>query len=84
VNFQHGDTFISPPGKEAASFFKDYTAKYYHQVTDEYHDWWDMSAMVQEAELALAIGVKLANTPELPRYKDSDEFSAADKARFRK
>src|SRR6185369_7054483 len=77
VNFQHGDTFISPPGKEAASFFKDYTAKYYHQVTDEYHDWWDMSAMVQEAELALAIGVKLANTPELPRYKDSDEFSAA-------
>ena len=84
VNFQHGDTFISPPGKEAASFFKDYTAKYYHQVTDEYHDWWDMSAMVQEAELALAIGVKLTNSPELPRYKDSDEFSAADKARFRK
>lgn len=84
VNFQHGDTFITPPSKEAGTFFKDYTAKYYHQVTDEYHDWWDMSAMVQEAELTLAIGVMLANTPDMPRFKDADEFSAADKARFRK
>ncbi|MEP6946569.1 MAG: M28 family peptidase [Acidobacteriota bacterium] len=83
VNFQHGDQFITPPGKEAAAFFKDYNAKYYHQVTDEYHDWWDMDAMVQEAELALAVGVKLANSAEIPRYKDTDEFSAADKKRFR-
>jgi hypothetical protein len=43
-----------------------------------------MSAMVQEAELALAIGVKLANATQAPRYNDTDEFSAADKGRFRK
>lgn len=84
VSLQHGDTFIKPLGKEAEGFFRDYNAKYYHQVTDEYHDWWDMDAMIQESELALAIGFKLANTAEIPRYKDSDEFSAADKARFRK
>lgn len=84
VSLQHGDSFISPLKSEAEAFFKDYTAKYYHQVTDEYHDWWDMSAMVQEAEFALAIGMKLANTQATPRYKDTDEFSAPDKARFRK
>lgn len=84
VSLQHGDTFIKPLGKEAEGFFRDYNAKYYHQVTDEYHDWWDMDAMIQESELALAIGVKLANTAEIPRYKDADEFSAADKARFKK
>ncbi len=84
VNFQHGDTFISPISEVAQSFFKDYTAKYYHQVTDEYHDWWDMSAMIQESELALAIGVKIANAKEIPRYKATDEFSAADKKRFAK
>ena len=39
--------------------------------------------MVQEAELGLAIGMKLANAASMPRYKDSDEFSAPDKARFR-
>ncbi len=83
VNFQHGDSFLSPLSADAQGFFKDYNAKYYHQVTDEYHDWWDMSSMVQESELALAIGIRLANAAELPRYKDSDEFSAADKLRFK-
>ena len=84
VSVQHGDKFNPLLKGEAAEFYKDYNAKYYHQVTDEYHDWWDMSAMVQEAELVLAIGVKLANAPKIPRYNDTDEFSAADKSRFRK
>ena len=84
VNFQHGDKFLSPLSGEAESFFKDYNAKYYHQASDEYHDWWDAAAMVQEAELALAIGIKLANLKDLPRYKSTDEFSAADKKRFEK
>ena len=84
VNFQHGDTFLSPLSREAESFFKDYNAKYYHQVSDEYHDWWDGSAMVQESEFALAIGINLANSAKSPRYKDTDEFSAADKLRFKK
>lgn len=84
VNFQHGDDFLQPLSKEAESFNKDYTEKYYHQVSDEYHDWWDMSAMIQEAELALAIGTNLSNVQALPRYKDTDEFSAADKKRFKR
>ncbi|CAN5330865.1 M28 family metallopeptidase [soil metagenome] len=82
VSLQHGDSFVAPLKPEAEAFFKDYTAKYYHQVTDEYHDWWDISAMIQEAEFALAIGMKLANAPVMPRYKDTDEFSAPDKKRF--
>ena len=84
VSLQHGSTFLKPLDTVAAGFFNDYTEKYYHQVSDEYHDWWDMSAMVQEAELTLAIGVKIANASGLPRYKDTDEFSAADKQRFKK
>jgi len=83
VSLQHGDAFISPLGREAAEFQKEYTAKYYHQATDQYYDWWDASAMVQEAEIGLAIGVKVANAATRPRYKDTDEFSAADKKRFR-
>jgi Zn-dependent M28 family amino/carboxypeptidase len=84
VSLQHGDAFIQPLSKEADSFFKGYNAKYYHQASDEFQDWWDMSAMIQEAELGLAIGLKLANLPKMPRYKDTDEFSAADKKRFQK
>lgn len=82
VSLQHGDAFIQPLGKEAAEFQKEYNAKYYHQASDEFQEWWDISAMIQEAELGLAIGMKLANLPQMPRYNDTDEFAAADKKRF--
>ena len=84
ISVRHGDNFITPLSGDAATFFKDYTAKYYHQTSDEYHDWWDTSAMIQETELALLIGTKLANSTVSQRYKDTDEFAAADKARFKK
>ncbi len=41
-----------------------------------------MDAMIQEAEFGLAIGIKLANDPVMPRYRDTDEFSAPDKMRM--
>jgi Zn-dependent M28 family amino/carboxypeptidase len=81
INLQHGDTFIVPLKGEAAEFFKDYTAKFYHQPSDEYKNWWDMSAMIQEAEFALAVGVNIADAPVMPHYKPGDEFAAADKKR---
>ncbi|MGB7070341.1 MAG: M28 family peptidase [Pyrinomonadaceae bacterium] len=83
ISLRHGDAFLRPLTGDAALFFRDYTAKFYHQASDEYHDWWDASAMVQEAELGLGIGLKLANAPTIPHYHDTDEFSAADKKRFR-
>lgn len=82
ISLRHGDAFVTPLRGEALSFFNDYTAKYYHQASDEYKDWWDAAAMIQNAELGYAIAVKIANAPEKPRFKDSDEFAAADKKRF--
>jgi Zn-dependent M28 family amino/carboxypeptidase len=81
INLQHGDTFLRPLTGPAAEFFRDYTAKYYHQTKYEYHDWWDISAMVQESEIALGIGIKVANDPQMPHFLPSDEFAAADKHR---
>ena len=83
INFQHGDDFIGKVNPEALSFSKDYTAKYYHQPSDEYHDWFDASAMVQESEFALAFGTKIANSYAAPHYKSSDEFAAAENKRLR-
>jgi hypothetical protein len=40
-----------------------------------------MSALIQEAEIGLAIGIKLANLKKAPRYNANDEFAAADKQR---
>ena len=83
INLQHGEAFLKPLSAEAEGFFKDYNSKYYHQVTDEYHDWWDMSAMIQETEFALAVGAKIANAAQRPRFNSSDEFAPADQRRFK-
>ena len=83
ISLRHGDNFVTPLKGEALSFFSEYTAKYYHQASDEYKEWWDAGAMAQNAELGLALGVKIANLPSMPRYKESDEFSAADKRRLK-
>ena len=83
ISLRHGDAFLTPLKGEALQFFSEYTAKYYHQSSDEYKDWWDADAMVQNAELGMALGVKIADLPAMPRYKDTDEFSAADKQRLK-
>lgn len=82
ISLRHGDDFVTPLKGDALTFFTEYTAKYYHQASDEYHDWWDASAMIQNAELGLAIGLKLGNAASMPRYKNTDEFAAADKKRI--
>jgi Zn-dependent M28 family amino/carboxypeptidase len=82
VNFGHGDDFIGTVNPQALSFSKDYTDKYYHQPSDEYHDWFDGSAMVQEAEFALAFGTKIANSYAAPHYKPTDEFAPAENRRL--
>ena len=82
ISLRHGDNFVTPLKGEALTFFRDYNAKYYHQASDEYQNWWDVNAMIQNTEIGLAIGVKLGNLASMPRYKDSDEFATADKKRI--
>ena len=83
ISVRHGEAFVSTLKGEAAEFFRDYTAKYYHQASDEFKDWWDASAMVQETELVLGIGLKLANSAAPPRFNETDEFASADKSRMK-
>lgn len=82
VSLRHGDDFVESLDETAREFFRLYTAKYYHQPSDEYHDWWKMDAMIQNAEIGLAIGIKAGNLDRLPRYKASDEFYPADQRRI--
>jgi hypothetical protein len=35
--------------------------------------------MIQETEIALAIGMRIANDPAMPRFKSTDEFAKNSK-----
>lgn len=84
VSLRHGSNFTPALTGVALEFFSNYTAKYYHQPSDQYYDWWDVRAMIQNAELGLAIGWGIANAPTMPRYLETDEFWDADRKRMGK
>jgi Zn-dependent M28 family amino/carboxypeptidase len=57
----------------------DYDRHDYHQPSDEYHGEWDLSGDVQDAQLQLVVGLRLANAPSLPSWTPGDEFEKARK-----
>ncbi len=53
----------------------DYTSKNYHAPSDEYSpESWEMSGVVQDAQLYYNIGWRLANSKEWPKWHPSSEF----------
>ncbi len=55
----------------------EYERKHYHQPSDEYHGDWDLSGDVQDAQLQLAVGLRIANAPQMPKWTKGDEFESA-------
>jgi Zn-dependent M28 family amino/carboxypeptidase len=55
----------------------------YHQPSDEYHGDWDFAGTVQDAQLQLVVGLRIANAPQLPRWNPGDEFEKARKTAAR-
>ena len=67
-------------GKEyAMEKQKDYTSVRYHQPSDEYDPaTFELGGMIQDAQLYLNIGLRLANDIQLnPKWKEGSEFKAA-------
>ena len=55
----------------------------YHQPSDEYHGDWDFTGAVQDAQLLLEVGLRIANAKALPSWTPGDEFEAARKSAAR-
>ena len=49
----------------------------YHQPSDEYHDWWNVSGSLDDIYLFYGIGLRLANDGYFPKWNDGVEFKAA-------
>jgi len=83
VAVKGGPDYVGRPkgwGEEQAV---EYERKQYHQPSDEYHGDWDLSGDVQDAQLQLLVGLRLANAPQLPTWTPGDEFEAARKSASR-
>jgi Zn-dependent M28 family amino/carboxypeptidase len=84
ISLKEGNKFIGKPADYGDQVFKEFNDKNYHQPSDEFGDWWNFDSMIQECEIGLEIGLRIANTPAMPRFTSTDEFSAPDKVRMGK
>jgi Zn-dependent M28 family amino/carboxypeptidase len=55
----------------------EYTAKHYHQPSDEYHPDMDFTGDAAMARFGFALGWEAANVPRLVQWQKADEFEAA-------
>jgi Zn-dependent M28 family amino/carboxypeptidase len=77
VNFEPGSKFVGHSYKWAEEQIQDYRRNRYHQPSDEYSPNWNFSGMVQQSRLAFQLGLRLANTNEMPQWNKGDEFESA-------
>jgi Zn-dependent M28 family amino/carboxypeptidase len=84
VAVKGGPDYVGHPKGWGEEQVLDYERHHYHQPSDEYHGDWDLSGAVQDAQLQLLVGLRLANAPSLPTWTPGDEFEAARKSASRR
>lgn len=75
ISLKEGNDYVGRSKEWGEEQFKAYNTAHYHQPSDEFRETWDFSGMVQEAEIALAIGRRIADAPAMPRFNANDEFA---------
>jgi Zn-dependent M28 family amino/carboxypeptidase len=77
ISLKCGDNFVGRTRDWGKTMFDAYNTANYHQPSDEFTDAWDFKGIIQETEIAFAIGKRIADLPEMPRFKAGDEFAKA-------
>ncbi|PWT90492.1 MAG: peptidase M28 [Blastocatellia bacterium] len=75
ISLKEGNDYVGHPKEWGEEQFKAYNTAHYHQPSDEMKDSWNYRGMIQEAEIALAIGRRIADAAEMPRFNPGDEFA---------
>ncbi len=75
-----GTDYVGRSSEWGAEQIGAYTAKHYHQPSDELSDEWSFDGLIQDAQLGFWCGLIIANEEALPAWNPGDEFEAARKA----
>ena len=69
-------TFTGKPADFGRQKSEEYNKVQYHQPQDEILPGWDLSGGVQDMQLFLAIGYRIANASRMPEWRAGNEFRA--------
>ena len=80
VYLDPGTDFLEPDAAGKRQRQESYDSTCYHQPCDELGDDWSFDGMIEDARLAFAVGLEIANADAMPTWNPGDEFEAARKA----
>ena len=78
-----GIDFIGRPEGWGLKMLDEYTANDYHKPSDKIKPDWDLSGAVQDLQLLLSVGYRVANAAKLPGWSADSEFRAKRDAMLR-
>ncbi|MEP6992064.1 MAG: M28 family metallopeptidase [bacterium] len=77
IDPEAGVAFVGKPDGYGMTRRDEYTNNDYHKPSDEIKPGWDMSGAVQDLDLYLTIGYRVANAAKFPEWRVGNEFRAA-------
>lgn len=79
-----GIDYIGRSGAWGKAKRDEYTEKDYHAPSDQVKPDWDLSGAVEDAQLLMAVGYRVANAERMPEWKPGNEFKAKRDAMLKK
>jgi Zn-dependent M28 family amino/carboxypeptidase len=71
-----GVEFIGKPAGYGKEKRDEYTNSDYHAPSDQIKPDWDLAGAVEDAQLLMAVGQRVANAAKFPEWKPGNEFKA--------
>jgi Zn-dependent M28 family amino/carboxypeptidase len=81
IYVEGGPSFAGRPASWGKETLEAYERTHYHQPSDEIDPAWDWSGAVEDAQLLLVAGLRIANASALPTWNAGDEFAKIERAR---
>jgi Zn-dependent M28 family amino/carboxypeptidase len=75
ISLKEGNDYVGRPPGWGEDQFRAYNTAHYHQPSDELRDSWDFRGLIQEAEIAMAIGRRIGDMQDMPKFNPDDEFA---------
>jgi Zn-dependent M28 family amino/carboxypeptidase len=71
-----GKILVGKPEGEGKKLSDEYLEKDYHKPSDEVKPFWDLSGAVEDLVLIFQVGYEVANSKEIPAWREGTEFKA--------
>jgi Zn-dependent M28 family amino/carboxypeptidase len=79
-----GVEFVGKPTEFSKQKRDEYTEHDYHTPSDQIKPDWDLTGAVDDAELMVAVGYRVANADKFPEWKPGNEFRAKREGMLKK